>query len=296
MSQIYKLTDTRNGMEYIGQHNGNNKNYFTGGTIAWNIRKKFGKSIFKREIIVEGNFNQLLLDELERHYIRLYATKAPLGYNLTDGGRDGQSSGHAHTEESRGKISKAHKGKKKSKIHRERLSLARKGKSFPNSHSKTIYTFVHRDGLIENCTQQELKKKYNLKNVSAVVIGAVKSIEGWYLNDVKETKKKYYFDISIVSNEYKSGLSCTDLSKKYNVPGEIIAKRLKKSGIEIRRNVFANEKNRIGILKCDSKDNGVLKKYDSVNDATRDVGATRFLITKAIKNNTVLCGFKWQYA
>lgn len=297
MSQIYKLTDIRNGMRYIGQHNGNNKNYFTGGTIACNIRKKFGKKVFKREVIVEGDFNQLLLDELERHYIRLHATKKPFGYNLTDGGRDGQGSGHAHTNESKKKISVANLGKKKSKTHRERLSASKMGKVNPACIDNTIYTFVHKNGMILNCTQYELKKNHGAKYISCVINGFAKSANGWYLNDIKKSKtvQKYFFDIATVAIEYMNGATCLKLSEKYKIPDYVISKRLKLHGVKIRRTVFDNDKNMIGVFKCDLENN-VLEKYSSVNDAIRNVKSTRFLITNAINNNTTLCGFKWQYA
>lgn len=91
-SYIYLVTDQRNGMKYIGQHNGSWKYYFTGSVIIFNILKKHGQKegrvFLKKEIITQGNFNHPLLDELEKHYIRLYATKWPHGYNLTDGGHE----------------------------------------------------------------------------------------------------------------------------------------------------------------------------------------------------------------
>ena len=88
---IYIITDTRNGMRYVGKHNGKMKDYFCSGNVIKSIIKKNGglkkaQSFLKKEIIVQGDFNKVLLNELERHYIRLKATRDPLGYNLTDGG------------------------------------------------------------------------------------------------------------------------------------------------------------------------------------------------------------------
>lgn len=95
------ITDTRNGMRNIGKHNGNRKNYFTSSIILNNIVKRYGKEnalqFLKKEIIVRGDFNDALLNELEKHYIRLYNTKKPYGYNLTDGG-DGNV-GYIFTDE-----------------------------------------------------------------------------------------------------------------------------------------------------------------------------------------------------
>ncbi len=86
---IYKITDLRNNKYYIGQHNGKDKKYFTSSTIIQRILNKYGlgaKEFLIKDIVTMGDFNKVLLDELEKHYIRLYNTKYPYGYNLTDGG------------------------------------------------------------------------------------------------------------------------------------------------------------------------------------------------------------------
>lgn len=88
---IYKLTllrDTvhhKKGEVYIGQTNGRNKQYWAGGVLPQKMAKKYGKDIFKREIIVSGDFNEALLNDLEIHYIRLYASQIK-GLNLHPGG------------------------------------------------------------------------------------------------------------------------------------------------------------------------------------------------------------------
>jgi group I intron endonuclease len=131
-SHIYKLTDLRNGKIYIGKYNkGKNKTYFTGGIIPKRIIKKHGIDTLKREIIVQGNFNDLLLNQLEIHYIRLFASKIPeIGYNLTDGG-DG-SLGREVSKETRLKISKSNKGKIITLEMKRKISKSSSGK---NNHN-----------------------------------------------------------------------------------------------------------------------------------------------------------------
>lgn len=88
---IYKLTllrDTsrhKNGDSYIGQHNGLDENYWTGGFLPIRITKKHGRKVFKREVIVSGDFNKKLLNDLEIHYIRLFGTQIR-GLNIASGG------------------------------------------------------------------------------------------------------------------------------------------------------------------------------------------------------------------
>ena len=46
---------------------------------------------------------------------------------------------------------------------------------------KTIFTFQHINGTIENCTKYELKQKYNLEQggLSRLCAGEYKSTQGW---------------------------------------------------------------------------------------------------------------------
>lgn len=50
--------------------------------------------------------------------------------------------------------------------------------------NKNLYSFTHRSGLKEYCTQYELRTKYNLSatQLSMVVNGFCKSVKGWYLD------------------------------------------------------------------------------------------------------------------
>jgi len=126
---IYKITNLVNNKIYIGQTNGNRKNYLGGGKILKLAFKKYGRCNFKKEIIIEGEFNRLLTDELEKHYIKLYnSTNKKVGYNLENGGEG--HPGKKHTNETKLKISIANKGKKKSPFseqHKLNISLAKKG-------------------------------------------------------------------------------------------------------------------------------------------------------------------------
>lgn len=86
---IYKLTDTRNGKIYIGQHQSNttDDNYYGSGVIVKAIRRKYGKNIFNKKILtVTENVSEL--DELEQYYIKKYQSNNPkIGYNLSPGGQ-----------------------------------------------------------------------------------------------------------------------------------------------------------------------------------------------------------------
>ena len=84
---IYKITNLINNKVYIGQTNGKKIGYFGGGFLLKKAIKKYGKENFNKEIIIKGNFNKELLNELEIHYINLYSPpNTKNSYNLAKGG------------------------------------------------------------------------------------------------------------------------------------------------------------------------------------------------------------------
>lgn len=93
---------------------------------------KYGFENFEWIVIFESE-DESELNELEIISIKSMKTKAPNGYNLTDGGEG--MVGLKRTDEHRAKLSKAlkgrisaNKGKKFSEDHRRKLSEAHKGK------------------------------------------------------------------------------------------------------------------------------------------------------------------------
>lgn len=89
--------------------------------------KKYGKENAILEVI--GEFDDY--DEMykaEKEAIKNHKTKAPNGYNLTDGGKGAY--GLPASEERKRKISQANKGKKLSKETRMKISQANKGRDF----------------------------------------------------------------------------------------------------------------------------------------------------------------------
>ena len=126
---IYKITSP-SGKIYIGQSVNINARF----GVYKNGRKsnqpklyrsfdKYGIDAHKFEIIVQGDFNYYLLDELERHYIQLY-NSLNVGLNCTSGGHG--SRGYKITEESRRKRRLSFKGRKLSEQTKKKLSAAAK--------------------------------------------------------------------------------------------------------------------------------------------------------------------------
>lgn len=87
MAHIYLITNIINSKIYIGQTNGKRKDYFAGGKLIKQAIRKYGKENFSRKILIEGDFDKIKLDELERYYIKEYkSSDSKIGYNLAPGG------------------------------------------------------------------------------------------------------------------------------------------------------------------------------------------------------------------
>ena len=129
---IYKTTNTINSKIYIGQDTKNNSKYLGSGILLKKAIKKYGKEIFIKEIL-EKCIDKNMLDEREKYWIQHYDSRNPnIGYNIAYGGEG--VIGLKHSDETKEKISKIHKGKKLSKKHidiiREHSKQQPKSKEF----------------------------------------------------------------------------------------------------------------------------------------------------------------------
>jgi len=115
---IYKVTNRINGKVYIGQTvkslDVRKKEHIrkARSVKSWflhNAIRKYGKDAFYFEII-RYCVSKEELNEKEMELIKEFKTKAPLGYNMTDGGEG--TMGYYPSQETRAKMGKAHKGNK----------------------------------------------------------------------------------------------------------------------------------------------------------------------------------------
>ena len=106
---IYLVTDTTNGMKYVGQHHYHiegqlDPNYHGSGIIISRIYKERPETL--KEEYIKTCYSDSEMNDDEKYYIKLYKTLYPYGYNLSEGG-----DGVLPSEETRRKMSKSHKGK-----------------------------------------------------------------------------------------------------------------------------------------------------------------------------------------
>ena len=140
---IYLITDTTNGMKYTGKHHYHiegqlDPNYHGSGTIIKNIYKKRPETL--KEEYIKTCYSEEEMCSDEQYYIKLFKTLYPNGYNLTEGG-----DGLIPCEETRKKLSKAHKGKPAynkgvpmSEEQKKKISKANKGKHHSEEQKKKI--------------------------------------------------------------------------------------------------------------------------------------------------------------
>ena len=111
MGYIYKITNTVNGKAYIGVTKRNDAiqrynqhiyaiYYGNGCPVLGNAVKKYGKEVFKFEVLIIC-FNEDIY-KYEQSYITKYNTMVPYGYNVQEGGKLVCSfKGQTHSEENK---------------------------------------------------------------------------------------------------------------------------------------------------------------------------------------------------
>lgn len=130
MYYIYIITNNINGKTYIGQHKYKNldDDYIGSGVLLAKAKKKYGIENFTKEIMYSNIQYKETADDVERFAIAKERALGKAEYNIANGGEgyDGQRS-----EETKMKMSEAHKGKKRKPFSEEtkrKLSEAQKGK------------------------------------------------------------------------------------------------------------------------------------------------------------------------
>ena len=151
MGYIYLRTNLLNGKQYVGQviekwfkerqRTWNNLNKPYAGPLINRARAKYGLDAFSFVILKECPDEEL--DKWEMYYIEKLNTKAPNGYNLTEGG--GGRRGYVLSEESKRKISEAFTGKTRNEQTKRKISESQKGeknhnygKLFSEEHKRKI--------------------------------------------------------------------------------------------------------------------------------------------------------------
>jgi group I intron endonuclease len=204
---IYKITNIINNKIYIGgsiniKHRFSEHKWQLNNNIHGNIHlqrawNKYGKDNFKFEIIEECDI--LLLKETEQQYIESYNSyKRDFGYNI-----EKLVVRKELSQETKLKISIAHKGKKLSISQRNNMSKSAKGRIFSEKHKQRIGD-AHRG---------EKNSNYGMPLSDDVKLKLSLKLRGE--NNPRAKLKEE--DIIDIRNMLKEGKSLRNIAKLYNV-------------------------------------------------------------------------------
>lgn len=217
---IYKATNLLSNKSYVGKtektfderksNHLNDAKRDKGFAFHAAIRK-YGEENFVWEVVEDNIIDEVTLNQKEEHYIALYESFGPKGYNMTKGG-EGQK-GWVPSDETRAKWSEQRKGKdpwnkglrtKKVLTEEEkalrkadadrRRSEAMKGRKTWNTglkdvYGRTTYKVTYKDGTEKVGTKVDLRlpgyvisymfkdkcgsRKYNIQSIERITGGAI---------------------------------------------------------------------------------------------------------------------------
>ena len=225
---IYKITNKLNGKVYIGQHKTDKKEldytYWSGynkTTARTSIRpiilaiKKYGKRNFKREIVMWVDSLDHA-NEKEAHFITRLNTLAPNGYNIREGGDNGDPLAGKTKQEKKDindRISKSvsalwqdpeyrktqiekHKGHKASEETKKKMRNANGGENHPMYGKKHSEESRKRQS---EAAHNRYKDPNERKKISDTLMGNIpwnKGLKGCYSEETKkkmsEANKRYH--------------------------------------------------------------------------------------------------------
>ena len=142
--EVYVITCTVNGKQYVGQTTRGvglrwSEHVNCAGKEPWALSRSMGKygvtNFTVRVIDTASSVDELSGKEI--YWINFLATRAPNGYNITEGGLGG-TPGMKLTPEHRAKIAASHKGKRLSPEHAAKLLASHTGRKHTPEHRAKI--------------------------------------------------------------------------------------------------------------------------------------------------------------
>lgn len=222
------------------------KSYFHNSII------EYGWDVFEVEIVFTDNRNDVLC-KVEISEIKYWNTKAPFGYNLTDGGEG--CSGRIVSKLTKEKLRKAHKGisleerhgEEKAKEIKEKIKQKRKEQKF-SEQDKNNMSEAQKKRHLENPTSEKEKEKISKRNIKRMAGKTYDEIYGEEkAKEIKEKMKKSQTGMKHtkertekkigrkVSLETKEKMSKSQKKKHANNPEiriQVAAKNKKRANIE----------------------------------------------------------------
>lgn len=203
---VYLITNQTNGKQYVGKHSKDNLEKYlrqnvlralSGGNekrALYNAIRKYGEQSFKIESLITVETEEEL-DHHEINFIKILNTKAPFGYNLTDGG-DGLLN---PSEETRQLLSDIFTGREFSDETRSRMSRSAKERVKNNPR---VITPELCENISKSLTGRKLSPEH-IENMRLVRLGKKSS---------QETKRR--ISLSLIGNKRTAGHTLTEEHKR----------------------------------------------------------------------------------
>ena len=188
---IYLLTDTTNGMLYVGKTTnklGRRMQQHTHSNVCHvdQMINEHGWENFTVEILEECN-TPLELTEREMYWIATLGTKDPNGYNMTDGGEG--TNGYKATDEARKNMSEAHNPSP--------VLCIETGLSFKNAREAAEWAGVEKAAINRACN------------------GISRSAAGYHWIYVDAPEREDH-EVKVVEPKNKCAVRCIELNKVFN--------------------------------------------------------------------------------
>lgn len=241
MFYVYKIINTENGKIYIGKTNNVNKRWiqhiydsrykptYFGRAIC-----KYGEDAFDIDVI-DSHENEDVAYALERHWIeKLDSTNPNIGYNLAEGGKGGFC-GVIPSEETRDKMSKASKARKRNP-HTEQAkqklkeARAKQNRQLLNIGLKNQVLGMYRTN---NYTKQQVADRFgiNINTVKSIIRQGVglDKFEPYKMPEEQKRRRSKANLGRVVSDETRKRMSESRVGKKHGPMSEQHKARISKS-------------------------------------------------------------------
>lgn len=278
---IYKITNKVNGKCYIGQTTvGFKKRYDNSDWWLKTHNDHLKSSVVKYGIdnfyvchVYDIAFSKEELDIKEITYINIYnSNDRRYGYNKKEGGARG-----LHSEESKLKMSKAHKGAKLSESTKLKMSEVRKGKNKGESnpmYGKNPLEYLSK----EDYEKLMIIRSNNMKGENNPLYGAYGELNPFYGKKHSEETKR------ILSEKAKTRLANNNPLKGRSNPASQGGKNGNSKNMIKMVNVITEEEITFdSIINC-------VKYLISIN-IVKTIGTGKWAINESVKNNKEYKGF-----
>ena len=160
---IYKITNKINGKSYVGKTTTPLKqrlaSHKCADTVIGKAIRKYGWKNFSVEVLEECDTKEQL-NERDFFWIAALNCKTPNGYNRSDGGDE--PTGYVCSDETRAKLSAAHKGKSLTEATRRKLlSIASRAKTSYKNLIAEMENLANHLGITKEAVSAKMRGKQN---------------------------------------------------------------------------------------------------------------------------------------